>query len=637
MRNTASQTAADATATDETARPAGPWRRLARWARRGCGRNLAMLAGVAAAGTASAQEQVYAQQPYVTPAPPAVAPVYSQDPGVIYPPQIPETYQPYPRISPFSPYNVLSTNHENQGGTWFQRIYRKDRRSYFSADAAFFHFNEAGGGVVGSQPLEGATGPFLQIQPTQFRSNPQFPFDSGDGGGAGGAGGGAGGGNNSAADIEALDDILEQFPQDFILSGPGVFPYPFVATDASPDGLEDLAAAARNDLFPVRTLANLGDARGEGVKFQYGWDNGDGSGVEFNGFYTGDAEFNFSRGIDSFAGMPIMFAPTAIYSGQLVNLLNGSLPLETGLPTFNDAGDSLKITGFSQKFDVLYELEQDTVMYGGNVLAFAQTILDRDACRLRLFWGADYMYLDEGFRFRGIDSGLFYDLEDFQPDGGTIGGGGGGGGAGGDLFTGFVDDAQGPAVPSSGIPGIEDTSDRFFEARLTSDTQSHLAGPMAGLRYDLGGGKDFRVTGTTSFGLLANHTRTIVQGENIGEQTAMKTVYGIDFLNDPRTGDPLPAGTTAFKDSESSTHVSPVLKQDLNAHLRIGKVLPPLRDTDFFGDCYLKVGYGLIYAGEVQRPGSAVAWRGYPLFPSVRSDRESLFVQNGSIGLEWLY
>ena len=633
MRNTASHTATDATANGATGPAAGPWRRLARWARRGCGRNLAILAGAAAAGTAAAQDQTYVQQPYVTPAPARVAPVYSQDPGVIYPGHIPETYQPYPKISPFSPYNVLSTNHENQGGTWFQRVYQKDRRNYFSAEAAFFHFNEAGGGVVGSAPLDGATGPFLQLNRTTGRSNPQFPFPVTNQQGAGGGQGG-----NAAADIEALDDILEQFPGDFILSGPGVFPYPFVATDANPDGLEDLAAAARNDVFPVRTLSNLGDARGEGFELQFGWDNGDGSGVEFNGFYTGDAEFNFRRGISEFAGMPIMFVPVAAYSDRLINVLNGSLPLETGLPTFNDAGDSLKITGFSQKFDVLYELEQDTVMYGGNVLAFAQTILDRDACRLRMFWGADYMYLDEQFGFRGIDSGLFYDVTDLQPQNGVLGTGGGGGGGGGNqgLF-GFVDDAQGPPTPTSGIPGIVDTPDRFFEARLSSSAQSHLAGPMAGLRYDLGGGKDFRVTGTTSFGLMANHTRVVIRGENIGEQTAMKTVYGIDFLNDPVTGDPLPAGTTAFKDSSNSTHVSPVLKQDVNAHILVGKVLPPLRDTDVFGDCYIKVGYGLIYAGEIQRPGEAIDWKGYPLFPSVVSDRESLFVQNGSIGLEWLY
>ena len=632
MRKTASQTAPN-----EPPRARFSPRRLAAWS-----------LAAAGLGFASAAEAQLPPAPTYAPAPqagagmappPQMAPVYSQDPAAIWPAQAGEAYHPYPKISPFGQFNVLSTTHENSNGTWFQRIYQKDRQFHFRSEAVWFNFEEAGKSVVGSNPLEGAVGPTQQIISDQPRSNPNLPFIGGGGGvnGGGGAGGGGLGGGAGDNDliVGGLANIVTQLPTDFVFVGPGTFPYPFLSDDAAPTTGADLEAYVRNDVHPVRTLRDLGEANSLGLRLRWGWDNGDGSGAEFFGLYSGQASNDLTRGIDSYRGMDINAALIISQPGQFVSLANGSIPLDTGLPTFPEFGDALKVNGFSQKYDVFYSLENDITVYGGGLLAFAQTLVDAEAFRLRMFWGAEYTYIDDNFRFRGIDSGSSGFDEDLQATGGVLpgGAGGGGGGGGGDTFFTQVTSLQ-FAVPTL----TQFSPDRFFEANLSSTVDSHLAGPTMGLRYEFGRrNSDFRLSGTTTVGLLANHERKEIFGENIGEQTAMKTIYGIDFLTDPASGTPLPSGSTAFSDEKDTTHVSPLFRQDIDGSIAVGRIVPPLRDTDFFGDCRFTFGYGLTVLGEVQRPGDGVQWRGFPDFPTVKSDRSSLLVQEGRLGLEWQY
>ena len=584
-------------------------------------------AALLSASAASAQQPlatpVYTDSPYVQPGAPTAPtiPGYAQNPANLWPQGTPNSFHPYPRVSPHLQFNQLSEETYNDHGVWMQKIFNRNRRYHFDAEAAFFDFGDAGSAVIGSEPLEGATFGTQIISPID-RANPTDAFSGLDDG-------------NDANPflVGALPDILEQLPPDFVFVGPGTFPYPFLAEDAQPATSADLSAFVRNDLFPVRTLGILGKGRSVGTRLKWGFDNGDGTGVEFRGFYSGQVDASFERGLDEYQGMPIN--STIVYSQlpQFLSIQNGSIPLDNGLPTFPEYGDALKVRGYSQKFDVFYSVSQDTELYGGGLLAFNRTLVDGTGFRVRMFWGADYFYLDEAFSFRGIDSGLSYPDEDFTADGGNLPGGqGGGGGGGNDVFF--------PQVFGgiNAVPLLTPLSpDRFFRAELDSATQSHLAGPTVGLAYDLGRGKNFRILGETTFGLLANHQRTVLTGNNIGEQTASKTVYGIDFLTDPNTGLARPENETAFKDSEDSTHVSPMLKQTINANINVGVIVPPLKDTDLFGDCYLNLGYGFTYLGEIQRPGDAIRWRGFPEFSSVREDRESLFVQDLNIGLRWDY
>ena len=613
-------------AVKRTLAPAGP-RRLAAW-------SLAAGAIVATPAAAQLPQTAYVPAPYGeagAPPPPQAAPVYSQDPAAIWPQQAGEAYHPYPAISPYGNFNTLSTTHVNRGGTWFKKIYQRDREFHFDARATWFNFDEAGKAVVGSEPLPGATSG-IQIRNQGGRSNPNQPFVFGGVGNQNNQNNQGQGGGNADLTPGALLNIQNQLPPDFVFLGPGTFPYPFLADDTAPTTGADLEAYIRNDIHPVRTLRSLGEANSGGVRLNWGWDNGDGSGVEFFGVYSGLADSSFSRGRSTYRGMQINAAVLISQPANFVSLINGSIPLDTGLPTFPELGDALKIRGFSQKYDVFYGLDNEIQIFNGGLLAFAQNLYEGDAVRLRMFWGAEYMHVDENFTFNGIDSGSSGFDEDLQPNGGIIGGGGGGGGTGNLFFS------QVTALQFATPTLTEFSVDRFFEAFLESEVQSHIAGPTVGLRYDFGNrNSDFQLSGTTTFGLFANHERKVVFGENIGEQTAMKTIYGIDFLTDAATGTPLPDGATAFKATEDSTHVSPMIRQAIDASIAVGAIVPPLRDTDFFGDCRLQVGYGVQLLGEVQRAGDQIRWRGFPDFPTIEQDRTSLLTQEANVGLQWTY
>ena len=631
MRKNASQTAPTLwgrclAAAARLARPrdvvAAGGRRLAAW-------SLAAGAIAAAATPAFAQAPpTYPAAPYAgpgVPAGPQMSPVYSQNPETIWPQAAGPNYHPYPKISPYGDYNVLATKHENRGGQWFKTIYQKDRQSYFRTEASSWHFDEAGSEVVGSEPLPGAVGG-LQIRSEVIRSNPNEIFVIGDDDGNGA--------NIDNLAVGGLGGVLDQLPPDFFFIGPGTFPYPLQAVDAVPTTGADLEAFVRNDIHPVRTVGNLGDASSLGVRLTTGWDNGDGSGVEFFGVFSGNADFSYRRGQNEYRGMPVTASLVDALPTRTLSILNGAIPLDTGLPTFPAFGDALKVNGFAQKYDVYYGLDNTIAVYGGGLLAFSQTLVDRDAFRLRMFYGAEYMHVDEEFGFRGIDSGASIIDEDFQADGGLLPGGTQGGGGG--TTTVFGSQPLGRFLP---IPALTPGSpDQFFEAELNSTVKTHLAGPTVGLRYEFGSERGaFQLAGTTTLGLLANHERKTVFGENIGEQTAMKTLYGIDFLSDPATGVLLPDGATAFRDEQDTTHVSPMFRQDIDGSLAVGSIIPPLKDTSLFDDARLTFGYRVMLIGEVQRAGDGIAWRGFPQFPSARSNRTSLLTQEAKLGLEWNY
>lgn len=557
------------------------------------------------------------------------APMYYQggqpDAGAaaIAPVQYAPNQQAWPNISPYYPANVLSTTHINKRGLWMQEIAQKNREHYFSAEAVWFNIENPSVKAIGQSPLPGAVGGTGQITGPPV---PSSVFVLGDG----------------AAGIRAgsaLESLFDQLPPSFILAGPGIFPYPLLPFDEI-DPLEaDLDLVASSAAYPIRTLADVGAPSSVGTRIKWGYDNGDGSGLELAGFYSGEGHSTFTSGTDNINGFPINVISAAINLTQISEFRRGAIPLDNGLPTFPVIGDNLGITGSTQKYDIFYQASHSTQLFGASASRFLTSLIRTRTTNVRLFWGADYTNIDDTFRFRGIDSGVTVDLEDLQSTSGALPGGNTGGGGGGTTVT-----SNFGGTGNTATPGLTPLSpDRLFEAWLNSNTQTNLAGPTVGLRYEFGKGKKFKMWGETVFGLLANQERTVISSQNIAEQTHSKTVYGtdLDAFSNP-DGSARPDDFARATYSRSDTHVSPMFKQGIHAELAVGGLIPPLAGTALFENAVFTAGYQITVLGEIQRAGQAIYWRGFTgdranSFPFPISDRSIFTWQEANLGVEWTF
>lgn len=530
---------------------------------------------------------------------------------------------PWPGISPYHPSNVLSTTHSNRNGLWMKDVAYKGRDYYFSVEAVWTDIKDSGSKPIGQNPLPGSVGGTGQLTGAPVPTI--VP--------------GAGVGTNGFL-TPALESLFDQLPDDFVLIGGGVFPYPLLSFDEQDAVEADLDLVASNAAYPIRTLADIPQDSLFGSRIRWGFDNQDGSGFELSVYHLGDNDAKFSLGTDNLGGVPLTPTLINVNPFTLINVQLGAIPLDNGLPTFPTLGPDFGITGSTQKYDIFYEIANRSEIFGVSGSVFNTSLFSGKSARVRLFWGGDYTSVDETFSFRGIDSGGTLNLEDYQSDAGVLpgGGGGGGGGGAGDILGGRPADFEGDIV----VPALTPLSaDRPIFAFLDSNTRSHLAGPTVGLRYDFGGGETFNVWGETVFGVLINNERTVITSKNIAEQQHSKVVYGtaLDAFSNP-DGTPRADDFATATYERSETHVSPMFKQGIHAELAVGGLIPPLRKTFLFEDAKITLGYQVTIIGEMQRPGEAIYWRGFTgdpanSFPFPISDRSTLLWQEANLGVEW--
>lgn len=531
--------------------------------------------------------------------------------------------QPWPAISPYHSANVLSTQHVNQNGLWMQQVYQKDRQFYFSAEAVLFNFGQPGDKIVGANTLPIDAQGQLISRPLV---NPSDIFTDGTQ-------------INGTISATALASLFDQVPANFILSGPGVFPYPLLSFDDTVGTEATLDFVGNSTAYPIRTLDSIGELEGVGTRLRWGFDNGDGSGFELTGFISGQASSDFTRGTDRINGRPLTALSFTANGPNIIGIQNGAIPLDNGLSTFPVIGDSLGITGATQKYDIFYSLTSWLNYGGAGISIFNTPVIDSKAARLRFVWGGEYTMVGDHFSFRGIDSGFTPDLTDFQSDLGVLPGGqGGGGGNNQNLLSSRFADLSASQVTPLLTPNSPDS---YFEAYLNSTTETHLFGPTVGLRYDFGSGKTFSIWGETVLGLLVNFEKTNVESQNIAEVSHSKTVYGLDPFNEA-DGSLRPADYTYATDEESEVHASPMFRQAIHGELGLGALFPKLARNPFIGDGYLTAGYSVTVIGQVQRAGEAIYWRGYngdptESFPYAITDRSTFVVQEMSLGAEWRY
>jgi hypothetical protein len=539
-------------------------------------------------------------------------PSANNNPAALWPPNTPMSYHPYPQISPYYQPNVArDTTYFD--GVWFREILHRQRDYFFTAEYLVTRFRDPGNAYVGANPIP--------LRAWDRSPAGVFIDNYGLGGPA----------NFGPTPIDTEQRVLV---------GPGAIPYPAVFLTSG--------AATRTFLFeeaisPVRRLDVFDSPlKTDGLRLRWGFTNEDESGMMLSGWWGIAAQERFLMGTDNWNGIPITqdlildntptggFAPIFPRNGALtVDLAPG---FAIGIAGGQGTGTSFGFTGIAQKFDVLYQLDVETTAGGASLNVYHEPLFNSRWVRVRPTLGARYLYVDERFFFRGIDSGLNYTV-----DAPTFGGAGAGGGAA-QVFT-FR-----PTGATVHIPIVNNIAvPLFFEASLTSQVDSHLAGPETGIRYDFGGGKHFGIWGQSTFALLANHERVKIHGRNIGEALNHLLVTGENFTNstrfDPVTNAfvPDPSIDTRFEDIETHTHASPMFEQSIFAEADVLKFVPIINKCEWFEDAKFRVGYTYTVVGRMARPGSSIDWNGFPDFPEARIDYKTWSTHNWSFAVDWQY
>lgn len=542
-------------------------------------------------------------------------PAYAtQNPGVLWPPGAPpQTFHPYPQISPYYPPNVSRDSTYNRDGLWFREMLHRDRDYFMTLEYLLVRNRNPGNATVGAEPA-----PVLIV-------NPSTP----GGGGGGGAGGVVAGGligvpiSNYGLGGPAQFGIFTGGTFQRVSVGPGVFPFPFV--------FESTAQVTRNSvldetLFPIRTLGHFENHfKSDGMRARWGYFNEDDSGLMLTGWFGTEGKDRFQHGHDAYHGIIVdqdfilNNSPTG--GAGFVFPRNGALPLttrndflDTGLDPLSEL-TALGFTGITTKFDVLYQMDVTSFAAGGALHWYHEPIYKRKWVTVRPTIGARYQYVDERFAFRGIDSGFGYTL-DF--------GSAGAGGAGNQVPT-FRPDAD------SLFPVLDDAGNGFFfEANLNSQIDSHMAGPEAGIRYDFGSGKHFGIWGQSTFALLANHERINITGRNIGDPVNYWLVTGDNFA------DPTDGIDTNFKTTETHTHASPMFEQSVFFDMDVFRYIPYLNKMHMLANARFRTGYTYTVIGSVARPGHVIDWRAFPDLPTIDGDdRKTWHTHNWSFAVDW--
>ncbi|MEZ5940421.1 MAG: hypothetical protein R3C18_03450 [Planctomycetaceae bacterium] len=487
------------------------------------------------------------------------APYSTNQPQNIYPPGLlPQNAAPWPMVSPYQSANIGSdTTYQGNDGLWYRRILTRRTDWIFSLEAVAMRYRDAGDATVGA--------PYAALR-ADTDQPPGFPADP------------------SVGEFPTVSNFTPNV-EGFFLADPRVFPIPFL--DAGNAEFDDNAIR-----FRPSSGAALGDPNAAGgIKGTTGFFAEDGTGVMFSGFWADTAGEINQRGTDNFFGVPITQAITTQYGAQNLAAY-GAVPLNNGESPRIEFGP-----GSTAKYDILYRTEFFTQAAGANVSFYLPSVIDNDAVQIRPLWGARYLYINESFGFRGIDSGFTYDLADdtFRPTGGAI-------------------------------------SYDQFEANLRNEIRTQLGGPEVGFRIDLATNRDaFHMYTETTLAVAANYEKASMSGQNIGDPLVDIQING---LTTPRMLEP--GVDTRFTDKQDRTHVSPVFTQSVFADFDLFS-LPPFTRFDLLENTRFKVGYTLIYAGKVARPLDSINWQGFPLTPEISLSHENWWAHQWSAGIDWTF
>ena len=306
---------------------------------------------------------------------------------------------------------------------------------------------------------------------------------------------------------------------------------------------------------------------------------------------------------------------------QLFNL--HAIPLQNGVD----------FDGFNQRFDMDFILKHSVESYTGAINFSAPVVYESDNLRISPVIGGRFLGINEGWSFRGVDSGLVY-LQNI-PDGV-------------DDDNDFVVDnvaETGTATFAQGNPSTDSIIRSFVDASV----QSQMGGPELGIQYTLGEGQGFKINGATKVGALFNSEKVRLSGDNIGDTvtTTVDLATGNTILQDMFDTTTRDAATgraittaNAFSESKRTTHVSPMFQQSLMAEIPLFSRIPVLRDVPQLQNASFTAGWTFLFVGEVADPQQSINWLTNPragVTPTIDIQRSTYFQNSFSAGINWEY
>jgi hypothetical protein len=523
-------------------------------------------------------------------------------------------------MSPYMGPAVDQTTNEN--GLWFNRQIGGNRRYYFSIDGLL-------GQTYGTpQTLIGAPGVNLPaINPKTGK-----PY----------AGGPTGTGQFIQGTTTTTSDTTTAVGPSRTLSssaatGTGTGTATGIGTGTSTGTSTDTGAAA-TAIFKSRSLgADFPiDPFVGGLRGTWGWTNPDRTGLQLSGFWLNQADSHFfsGTGLDYNQADAIRFA-SQFYNQERLRALSG-IPL-AGADTDGDGNQ-----GVYQPFDIFYKVNLESQLMGANLDWFSAPIYEHNSITVSPIAGARFLNIRERLAFSGADSGLGYTVQGpVATEGGTAAGTTTGTTTGTTSAT-----TQTTADPFSPITiNADPLVPNIMQSQLDSSTQSYLAGPEAGLRFDIGGDR-LKLVAQSKVGLLANNSNRKLSGFNIGDAyyvpplRTTPVMPGIDSLR-PTLADPrdTPAirEATKFSSTDSTTYLSVMFEQSIMAKAPLLQFVPILNKMSVFRAAEFQTGYTVIVVGDVQRAANTIDWQAYPVKPQLLDKRSSYVEGIYNFGVEWTY
>ena len=431
------------------------------------------------------------------------------------------------------------------------------------------------------------------------------------------------------------------------------------------DALSGLNNGIGFNLFDPIGAKDLDRAELQGTRLTLSGENPDGSGIEIWGLWAKEDDNRYdardavhpSRGnqqgvveailqeIDE-TGIPFLFNapaslanfpdPLEILQENLLNLRG--IPLDDG--TVTTLSDGTTFGGASAVYDLAFTVDTNVEMYATGLRWKAMPLYKSDSIRVRPSAGLRYTSVRDDFRFYGRDSGIYYDTismlnQPFLPDVKLH-----------SLPNGFDDDGDG-IVDNAGT--IEDQfgnqggggtqvinfalvgDARIYPVTsiLNSRVQSHLAGPEIGIDYDFGGDKGFRLGGATNVGLMVNHQRIELSGDNIFVSTRES-----DLIFPSETN----ARPNQFSSSATHNSVSPMIEQMVYAEGPLFQYIPVLRRSTILRNANFRAAYTLTMIAEMPRASDSIIWQGNPsqnIFPEIDTRRSTFRTSSYDFGISW--
>ena len=325
--------------------------------------------------------------------------------------------------------------------------------------------------------------------------------------------------------------------------------------------------------------------------------------------------------------------------GTMTDALDRALLAELDLPL--KRVPSFLGRGVYQRFDIEFAIRHSLQTYGAGTHFESGTLLERNGIQFRGLIGGRWMRINEGFHFRGIDSGLSYStandeelLDRIDNDG--------------DYFVDDIEEGGAGGDYESYNPSNELLVRAFVDSRVRSD----LAGPEFGFSYDLGKRMGITLRGSSRVGALFNDESLALAGDNIGHFPANSEDEEAGLDVDPLTGESIledlfdtstsdgQLTQNAFTDVDGSLHLSPMFEQQLTANIPLFGRVPVLREIPVLQNSSLQVGWTFLWVGEVAEPHRSIVWESNPragVFPHYNVHRGSYYQNSLRLGINCEY